>query len=76
MSEYPGDWKQCATCEYWTGARMPADIFGNRVKFESPMTRGRCMNRDSGWFTSDLGKQANSSCQCWEKWSVLEKMHR
>ena len=75
-ASYPSDWKQCATCEYWSGEREPGDIFGNRVKFESPMSRGRCLNRDSGWFHSDLGKQANASCQCWEKWGVLDAMKR
>ncbi len=40
------------------------------------MSRGRCLNRDSGWYHSDLGKQADFSCQCWEKWAVLDAMHR
>jgi len=73
-STYPSNWKNCATCEYWSGERTPADPFGNRVAFESPMSRGRCLNRSSGWFHSDLGKQANASCPCWEKWAVLDKM--
>ena len=74
MTQYPSDWRQCATCEYWAGDRAPADLWGNRVEFDSPMSRGRCMNRGSGWFHSDLGKQANSGCPCWEKWAVLEKL--
>ncbi len=74
MSQYPSDWKQCATCEYWAGERRPANIFGERVEFESPMAKGRCMNRASGWYSSP-GKQANFSCNCWEKWAVLEALH-
>ena len=74
MQQYPSNWKQCATCEYWAGSREPADLWGNRVEVESPMSRGRCMSRDSGWFHSDLGKQANGSCQSWEKWKILDAM--
>ena len=76
MHSIPSDWKNCLTCEYWAGSREPADIFGRRVSCESPMTHGRCMNRHSGWFNSDLGKQANASCQSWEKWRVLSAMKR
>ena len=74
MQQYPSNWKQCATCEYWAGSREPADLWGNRVEVESPMSRGGCMSRDSGWFHSDLGKQASSSCQSWEKWKILDAM--
>ena len=72
-SQYPKDWKNCVTCEYWAGSRQPADNWGNRVEVESPMSRGRCMNRQSGWFYSGE-KQANSSCQSWERWRVLDSM--
>ncbi len=74
MQQYPSYLKQCATCEYWAGAREPADRWGNRISVESPMSRGRCMHRHSGWFNSPEGKQAIFKCPYWEKWSVLDKM--
>ena len=72
--QYPSNWKQCATCEYWAGERQITDNWGRYVNVDSPMTHGRCMNRHSGWFYSDLGKQVNSSCPSYEKWGVLDKM--
>lgn len=67
--QYPYSWKQCATCAYWTGARE-TDRFGQRVYVDSPMQKGKCMCRGSGW--TNMEKQANSSCTSFEKWSVLK----
>jgi hypothetical protein len=67
--QYPASWKQCATCAFWTGARE-TNYFGERVTVESPMAKGKCMCRGSGWFNQE--RQANFSCQRFEKWPCLK----
>ncbi|MBR0085530.1 MAG: hypothetical protein IJL97_03165 [Lachnospiraceae bacterium] len=66
--QYPNNWKQCATCAYWTGARE-TDNLCQRVYVDSPMSKGRCMLRGGAWFRYE--KQANASCNSFEKWPVL-----
>ncbi|MBE6845845.1 MAG: hypothetical protein E7508_09115 [Ruminococcus sp.] len=62
--------KVCANCEFWGGART-----FNRIRkcteCESPMTKGKCLNKSSGWANSP-GKQADSNCAKWQKWGVLK----
>ena len=67
--QYPYSWKQCATCAYWTGVRE-TNVFGEHVNVESPMAKGICKCRGSGWFNQP--KQANSSCLKFEKWVALK----
>lgn len=67
--QYPGTWKQCATCAFWMGQR-DCDRFGQRVTVSSPMDKGRCACQHCGW--RNMEKQANSQCQSWQKWPVLK----
>ncbi len=67
--QYPASWKQCATCSYWTGSRE-TNCFGEWVKVDSPMSKGKCMCRGNGWTNQE--KQANSSCLSFSKWTVLK----
>ena len=67
--QYPANWKHCATCAYWTGNRE-SNIFGEYSKVDSPMAKGKCMCRGSGWTNQD--RQASSSCQSFQKWTVLK----
>ncbi len=67
--QYPGTWKQCATCAYWLGVRE-TDYFGQRVTVESAMVKAKCGNLNGPWRKMD--KQACSSCNRWEKWPVLK----
>ena len=66
---YPASWKQCATCAYWMGNRE-TNRFGEWVKVESSMVKGKCMCRGNGWTNHD--KQAGSSCSAYQKWAVLK----
>lgn len=67
--QYPYSWKQCATCAYWTGTRE-TNVFGEYAVVESPMAKGICKCRVSGWFNQQ--KQANASCLKFEKWVALK----
>lgn len=67
--QYPTNWKQCATCMYWTGNRK-TNTFGEWAEVDSPMAKGKCACRNSGW--TDYEKQANASCASFQKWSVLK----
>ena len=66
--QYSSSFKNCATCEYWTGSRE-TDNFGQRVEVDSSMSKGRCMCRNSGWSGE---RQANASCNHYEKWAPLK----
>lgn len=61
--------KVCATCKYWGG---PRDLkqYGDYVEIGSPMDRGACYSRDSGWLNSSP-VQASGGCRYWEKWDAL-----
>lgn len=67
--QYPSSWKQCATCAYWTGSRE-TDTFGQKVYVSSAVAKGKCRCRGSGW--NNYEKQANASCNHYEKWAPLE----
>lgn len=67
--QYPSFWKQCATCVFWMGQRE-TNRFGEYVKVESSMTKGKCMCRGNGWTNQE--KQANFSCRTFQKWPVLK----
>jgi hypothetical protein len=67
--QYPGNWKQCATCAFWTGNRE-CDYFGQRVTVASGMEKGKCAIPKGGW--KNQQKQANSQCGDWQKWPVLK----
>ena len=66
--QYPGTWKQCATCAYWTGSRE-CDYFGQRVTVASAMDKGKCAIPRGGWRGQQ--RQACAQCQDWLKWPVL-----
>ena len=59
----------CATCAYWGGSRELKQ-YGDYVELDSPMDRGACYSRDSGWFNGSP-VQASNYCRCWVKWSAL-----
>lgn len=71
-SQIPGDWKQCCTCEYWTGRR---EIYSSKnvlVETTEPGglgERGKCLKPESGWGNSL--NQHSFKCKYWEKWGVL-----
>ena len=69
MAQYSNNCEQCATCAYWGGNRQ-TDTFRQRVDVGSAMTTGTCLNRNSPW--SNTQRQANSYCNCFEKWPVLK----
>lgn len=72
-TQYPSSFKNCATCEYWGGERTFSDpLFCKNVEVSSPMEKGRCYCKNSGWFSSP-GKQANFSCLSYERWSAINK---
>lgn len=66
--QYPSNWERCATCAYWTGNRE-TDTFGQRVYVDSAMSKGKCLCKGSGWTNRE--KQANASCNHFEKWESL-----
>lgn len=68
--QYPPSFKNCATCDYWGGSRT-TDTFGQRVECDSAMAKGKCYCKSSGW-ASNPGRQANSSCNSWQKWCALK----
>lgn len=61
MSSSPSDWKYCATCSKWGGARRPADSFLTRVEYDID-SRGKCYG--GGWNMCD--RRAIDTCQQWE----------
>ena len=67
--QYPGTWKQCATCAYWLGERQ-TDYFAQRVTVASSTAKGKCGNLNGPWKRVD--KQASSNCNCWQKWPILK----
>lgn len=67
--QYPGSWKQCATCAFWTGARV-SDTFGQYVTVGGPMEKGKCAIPSGSW--KGVQKQANAGCTSWKKWPVLK----
>ena len=66
--QYPSNWKNCATCVFWTGYR-DVDTFGNYIKVDSAQTKGKCMCRGSGWCRTE--RTAGSTCNSHLKWPVL-----
>ena len=67
-TQYPGSWKQCATCAFWMGPRT-CDVFGQRVTVNNACDRGMCGIPQGGWRRQQ--RQANQSCSDWQKWPVL-----
>lgn len=67
--QYPGTWKQCATCAYWCGTRE-TDYWCQRVTVESSGAKGKCMAPSGGWRRQD--RQACATCSTWQKWPVLK----
>ena len=67
--QFPGTWKNCATCNYWTGKRE-CDRYGMRVTVGSAMEKGKCGIPRGG--AKGQIKQANTQCRDWQKWSLLK----
>lgn len=63
----PATWKNCVTCQYWGGQRK-ASTFRDRAEYGSDQDIGECQG--GGWNRQQ--KTAMSTCQKWEKWSVLK----
>lgn len=57
--------KRCATCEYWTGPRVPRGR--TDVELRSGTDKGICIGR---WKGSEY--MEDHSCSGWRKWAVLE----
>ena len=68
--KYPGSWKNCATCSFWSGTRE-TDYWGNWVTIESATAKGKCLCRTSGWVRMD--KSASKSCNSYDQWAPLKK---
>ena len=69
MYQYICDSKYCATCSCWSGERKICDSWGNRLEVSSPMSTGKCQNRNSGYWRQT--KQANGGYSEHEKWRAL-----
>lgn len=67
MPNRPSTWKNCVTCNYWTGPRKPT-TFRDRVEFNSEQDNGECAG--GGWDRSQ--RSAVSTCNKWVKWGVLK----
>ncbi|MHB8887122.1 MAG: hypothetical protein ACYC5H_18955, partial [Methylovirgula sp.] len=59
------DWKRCATCEFWSGPRIPG-AFLNDVRFDQK-NKAQCVGKRKG-----QSKSGNDSCPHWVKWAVLK----
>ena len=68
-SQYPGSWKQCATCAFWCGARQ-CDRYGAYVYVDSSVALGKCAIPSGGW--KNQNRQAGAVCGDWQKWPVLK----
>ncbi len=66
--QYPGTWKQCATCAFWIGPR-DCDYFGQYAIVSSGTVEGRCGILSGGW--KGQKRQACAQCSDWQKWPVL-----
>ena len=69
MTQIPAEWKQCATCAYWMGARQ-TDNFGQKVFVGSSTDTGKCACRGNGWTNSS--RQAGATCSSFVKWAPLK----
>ncbi|MFZ4725282.1 MAG: hypothetical protein ACOYMD_07510 [Paludibacter sp.] len=67
MESKQGNWKNCCTCDFWTGQRKPS-YWRDRVEYESG-AKGECAG--GGWNRSKM--EANGGCSTWRMWSVLKK---
>ncbi len=58
--------KRCASCQRWTGPRLPGADAGT-VLIESETVTGLC--EGGGWHGSE--RRARSACGHWLRWQVL-----
>lgn len=64
--------KICATCEYWGGCRSFTDCFQKIIVVSSPMDKGPCYCRTSGWATTP--RSANGApCRMYELWKAIRR---
>jgi len=63
-SNYSGVWKNCATCEHWSGARKP--LPGHDGVTVDSSTVGVCNG-----FWKGSRKYANDKCGGWAKWGHI-----
>lgn len=66
---YSKNFKNCATCDYWLGAR-DIDYFATTVKVESNTEKGRCMCPSGGF--RNVQRPANMSCANYKKWDIFK----
>ncbi|MFC1483225.1 hypothetical protein ACFL56_03085 [Candidatus Margulisiibacteriota bacterium] len=64
MTHYNSSWKNCSTCNYWSGTRVP-DSYKKGVNVDSN-AEGKCMGK---WKNSK--RKAVNQCSSWGKWSIL-----
>jgi hypothetical protein len=65
MDHYSSSWKNCGTCDFWSGSRRP-DGFKSGVDVDQH-AKGECMGK---W--NRQPRTANQSCDGWRKWGVLK----
>jgi len=66
---FPSDFKSCAVCDFWEGARN-LNGFKDRVILDSPSIRGKCLLQGSPWKGWDM--RAAYTCSKWAKWAALK----
>jgi hypothetical protein len=54
----PGSWKNCVTCQFWTGPRRPS-TFRDRAEYGSDSDKGEC----AGWQLEQTTKNRNGYLQ-------------
>ena len=69
--QYTKNFENCATCEFWGGNRSFLDRFCHRIVVDSSGVKGRCYNRDSGWFSKSDGTQACYRCRSYKRWALI-----
>jgi len=67
MLQLPPSWKICVTCERWAGPRK-ASVFRDNVEYSDDSDKGECV----GGVFDRQQMSANSTCNKWVKWAVLQ----
>jgi hypothetical protein len=65
MASYTKTWKNCSTCEFWTGPRKP-NSFRNGVDVDAS-AKGTCTGKT--W--NRMPRTATQNCSDWHPWGVF-----
>ena len=63
----PASWKNCGSCEFWSGARKPS-TFRDQAEVEDTSFTGECV----GGGCDRMQMTAMGNCTQWRKWGVLQ----